>query len=119
MDEEGRPLANPIVTCTKVNWKLPPLKAMQEKHGFTDDRNVFASSGYGRKRDDIKEGAYFTMAFLQQVVKVIYEVPLQAIFQGKDLRFLKNYLTSDLQPMDLGEIRRERGVTGQRDNRIS
>jgi hypothetical protein len=80
---------------------------------------VFAPEGYGKRRDDIKEGAYFTMAFMQHVVKTVYETPLQAIFQGKDLRFVKSYLTSELRPLELGEVRRERGVAGQRDSRVS
>jgi hypothetical protein len=119
VDADGQKLETPVITSTKVTWKLPPLKAMQAKHGFTDDRNVFAPDGFGRKRDDIKEGAWFTMPFLQHVVKAVYEVSLQAELQGKDLRFVKSYLTSELKPIDLGEFRRERGVAGQRDGRVS
>jgi len=114
IDADGYPLAAPVITVTRlVDWKLPPLAEMQRKHGF-DDKSTFAPEGYGKRRSEIKENAYFTREFIQYVVKNVYETPLTALFSGKDLKFIKPYLTSDLRPVDLGEIRREVGFAGKR-----
>lgn len=105
IDAEGQPLERQEITVLRLlDWKLPPLAAMQAKHGF-DDRMTFGAQGWGKMRPEIKENAYFTKEFLHYVVKVVYEIPLTAMFSGKDLKFIKPYLTSELRPVDLGEIR--------------
>ena len=112
-DAEGYPLDTPIVTVTLLlNWKFPPLAAMMAKHGF-DDKATFAPEGWGKRRPELKEGAYFSKEFLQYVIKNVYETPLLALFCGKDLKFIKPYLTSEPRAVDLGEIRRETGISGR------
>lgn len=113
-DEDGRPLDPPRVTTLRlIDLKFPPLSALQSKHKNFDDKATFAPEGYGKRRPDIKEGAYFTREFLQYVIKDVYETPISAMFANKDLKFIKPYLTSELRPVDLGEIRRETSYSGR------
>lgn len=107
-DEDGQPMDPPRRTVTHViDWKLPPIEKMQAAHSF-DDNATFAAEGFGGKsRPDIKKDVKFTIHFLQLVVKDVYEKPLLALFQGKDIKFVKPYLTGDPVAVDLGEIRRD------------
>lgn len=105
-DHLGRPLDPPIRMVTRVRGiKFPSIAAMQQKHGRDDNSTFNAYSG--KLRSDIKEGAKFEISFLQNVIYEMYERPVRSLFQGKDLRHVKPYLTDEPVTVVPDEVRRE------------
>ena len=91
------------MTVTRCfDFKYPPVEELQARWGF-DDAATFPPAGLGRLRKDIDpKGRNLSLPFLQQLISAL-ELPVRRMFQGKDIRFLKQHIVDGPSDVDGGE----------------